>query len=123
MTQHSLPTDEMSRFTLNTKIDQLEKEADQMRQRLQELESKISLMKERKLPEYFDRSQAIAFLENQPFRGRYSEELDRAFTWDDTPQGHDHWREIAEGHAQLTDSDKIQIQDWIITSYIDEFGT
>lgn len=123
MTQHSLPTDEMSRFTLNTKIDQLEKEADQMRQRLQELESKIPKLKERKFPDWFNRVHAIAFLENQPFQGFYNEELVLAFTWDDTPQGHDYWSDIAKGDAQLTDADKIQIQEWIITSFIDEFGT
>lgn len=113
----------MARFALNTKIDQLEQEADQMRQKLQELEGKISKMKEKKLPDCFNRSHAIAVLENRPFPGRYNEDLDSAFAWDDTPQGHDHWRDIAEGHAQLTDADKIQIQQWIITSFIEEFGT
>lgn len=106
----------------NEKIEKLEQEADQMRQKLQELESKISKLKERTLPDCFNRVHAITFLENQPFQGLYNEELDLAFTWDDTPQGHDYWKAIADGDAELTDADKVQIQQWVIDSFIDEFG-
>jgi hypothetical protein len=47
--------------------------------------------------------------------GQY-EDIHRAFTWVNTPQGYGHWDAINEGNTQLTDAD-VQYLEWMLEEY------
>jgi len=92
---------------LETKVKELQEEIERLKQE----------EKEDKLPEGFDRDYALEFLKTY---SRY--DLTYTFTWSDTPQGDDYWRNISNS---LRDNPKyvvpdeviIQIQKWVILSY------
>jgi hypothetical protein len=74
------------------------------------------------LPCAFEREAAIDFLKKPN-----EDNLDDAFFWNTTPQGHDYWRDLSEDlrrgvKGPVPIEAKFQIQAWVIQSYIEEYG-
>jgi len=71
------------------------------------------------LPDEFVRCAALSFLCKPSY-----DTLDQAFIWSDTPQGHAYWQLIAYncGDQAVPDAAKLQIQEWVIRSYRNQYG-
>lgn len=99
---------------------------DALREKIRELQDAINQLEaaenpDKALPRVFRREHALKFLENPN-----ADSLDIAFSWGDTPQGEDYWGDI---HDSLNDPPEVipneaimQVQKWVITSYVTEFG-
>lgn len=95
-------------------LRELEAKAAEMRKALDDVNKQINSFKQ--LPEGFNRDAAIDSLKNPSW-----DNIDLAFIWNSTAQGHDHWEDIASV-GEMTLEDRCQIQEWIIMSYKQEFG-
>jgi hypothetical protein len=94
---------------LETKVKELQAEIERLKQEEQE----------EKLPNGFNRVNALKFLKT--YSGH---DLQRAFYWEDTPQGDDYWFNIydsLENNSKYVVPDKaiIQIQKWVILSFLE----
>lgn len=93
---------------LENQVKEIQKEIDRLKKEEQES----------KLPEDFSRERIISYL-NKPNRS----DLDCAFTWSTTPQGHDYWRSIAKLEPHKVPAFVIiQLQKWVIQSYQEQYG-
>ena len=98
---------------------------EQLEQQIKEIQKEIERLKRQqersKLPSYFNRTHAILFLENLS-----SDDLNVAFSVDDTPQGEDYWLkmidELDNPNYQVPLEAIIQIQSWVIESYKEQYG-
>ncbi len=95
------------------------KKSEELELQVKKLQKEIERLKrqEEGVPEMFERSSAIRYLED-----RDVEDLGVAFEWEGTTQGEKYWSDIYENQSQLSDADIIQIQEWIIRSYAQDFG-
>ena len=95
------------------------KKSEELELQVKELQKEIEKLKRQEdgVPKEFQRHVAIFYLKNRDF-----DDLGGAFLWEDTAQGENHWEDICDGLTQLSDADIIQIQEWIIRSYAQEFG-
>ena len=94
------------------------KKSQELELQVKELQKEIERLKRQEggIPNRFDRECALRYLEN-----RKVVDLGGAFEWEDTAQGAGYWGEIYDGGI-LCEADIIQIQEWIIRSYVEEFG-
>jgi hypothetical protein len=94
------------------------KKSQELELQVKELQKEIERLKrqEEGIPIRFDRECALRYLES-----RKDVDLGGAFDWEDTAQGQGYWGEIYDGGI-LSETDIIQIQGWIIRSYVQEFG-
>jgi hypothetical protein len=97
---------------LETKVKELQAEIERLKQE----------EKEDKLPNGFNRVNALEFLKTYS-----SYNLHKAFSWDDTPQGYEYWKNIYNSlsnnpnyNPKYVAPDKaiIQIQKWVILSFL-----
>jgi hypothetical protein len=99
------------------------KKYEELEIQIKELQEEVNRLKreekENKLPDCFNRKSVLSIL-NDPERNVYL--LESAFEWKDTPQGDSYWIEIYDGNEYLTSGDIIQLQQWVILSYQQEFG-
>ena len=95
------------------------KKSEELELQVKELQKEIEKLKRQEdgVPKEFQRHVAIFYLKN-----RDVDDLGGAFLWEDTAQGEEHWGNIYEGDALLSKDDIIQIQEWIIRSYVQDFG-
>jgi len=110
---------------LKTKVN-IQQEIRGLQERLDAL-NKLLAEKEAKdkLPELFDRRAALDFLEAPD-----ADNLDQAFRWISTPQGHDYWENVRnciedgdiEGSEDLDFEVVIAVQRWVIQSYKWQYG-
>lgn len=104
----------------SSKFDALKEKVKELQYAIDQLESAEN--PDKALPGNFNREHALEFLENPD-----SDSLDVAFTWADTPQGETYWVCIRESllddpSAKIPDEAIMQVQKWVITSYVTEFG-
>jgi len=94
------------------------KKSQELELQVKELQKEIEMLKrqEESVPNKFDRECALRYLGS-----RKAVDLGGAFEWEDTAQGQGYWEEIYDGGI-LCEADIIQIQEWIIRSYVQEFG-
>lgn len=93
------------------------KKSQELELQVKELQKEIEMLKrQEEIPTRFDRKLALRYLES-----RKVVDLVGAFDWEDTDQGVEYWGEIYVGGI-LSEADIIQIQEWIIRSYVQEFG-
>lgn len=100
---------------------------DALREKVREFQDAINQLEaaenpDKSLPRIFRREYALKFLENP---NSYS--LDLAFSWESTPQGEDYWGDIHDSlnddpPERIPDEAIMQVQKWVITSYMTEFG-
>ena len=94
------------------KYEQIENQIAELKKEVERLKNEEKKEEEKnKLPLLFSRTDVIGFLDGKHYR------LQRAFNWQTTPQGHNHWSHIFEGKKSLTNEDIIQLQKWVILSY------
>jgi hypothetical protein len=98
-----------------TRIAELEKQ-------LAELKAEAEAETYCDLPRAFEREAAIDFLKKPN-----EHNLDDAFVWNSTPQGHGYWQDMSLDLRRVEAwpvpiEAKLQIQAWIIQSYIEEYG-
>jgi hypothetical protein len=98
-----------------TRIADIEKQ-------LAELKAEAEAETYSELPRAFEREAAIDFLKKPN-----EDNLDNAFVWNSTPQGHDYWGDLSEDLRRVVNwpvpiEAKLQIQAWVIQSYIEEYG-
>jgi hypothetical protein len=92
---------------LETKVKELQEEIERLKQ-------------EEKLPNGFNRVNALEFLETY-----FCDNLPKAFSWGDTPQGYEYWRNIYNSSIRnnfecvVPDKAIIQIQKWGILSFLE----
>jgi hypothetical protein len=97
------------------KYEQLENQIAELKKEVERLKNEEKKEEEKdKLPLNFGRKDVIGFLNGKHNR------LQTAFTWNSTPQGHEHWKYIYMGMNPLTNEDIIQLQKWVILSYQQE---
>lgn len=104
----------------------VEQEIRDLQERLDALNKLLAEKKTKdKLPESFDRRAALEFLEAPDV-----DNIDQAFIWCGTPQGHDYWEDIQgciedcdiEGPEDLDPKVVIAVQRWVIQSYKEQYG-
>lgn len=98
-----------------------------LREKIKELQDALNQLEaaenpDKALPRIFRREHALKFLENPN-----SDSLDLAFSWESTPQGEDYWGDIHDSldddpPERVPDEAIMQVQRWVITSYVTEFG-
>lgn len=94
------------------------KKYQQLENKIKELQAEVErLKKEEKLPRLFDRELVMNFIQNP---NEYC--LKEAFVWDDTPQGVAFWEKVNESESVISDEALIQLQEWVIQSYHEDFG-
>lgn len=93
---------------LENRIAELQKEVDRLKKE----------EKENELPENFNREYTLKLLNGEV---NYSN-VNLAFIWKNTPQGHEYWHKLAFGEGEMSDQDIIQLQYWVIRSYRNEHG-
>lgn len=100
---------------------------DALREKIRELQDAINQLEaaenpDKALPRVFRREHALKILEKPN-----ADSLDIAFSWESTPQGEDYWSDIYESlnddpPERIPDEAIMQVQKWVITSYVTEFG-
>lgn len=106
-------------MNIKQEIRDLQERLDALNKLLAEKEAKT------KLPNMFDRRAALEFLEAPDVHN-----IDQAFIWSGTPQGHDYWEDIQdeihdhviEGPEDLDSKVVIAVQRWVIQSYKEQYG-
>jgi hypothetical protein len=95
------------------------KNYEKLEQKIKELQDEVNRLKREekmnKIPNDFDRNNAIKYLNT---RNQFA--LTDAFDWESTVKGYRYWEEVCGGE-DLCDEDIIQIQKWIIQSFIKEY--
>ena len=114
---------------MSTRYQELEQQIKTLQEEHQKQVQKLQVQVERlkkeeqesKLPEEFNRGCVINFLKN-PNR----DDLDCAFKWRLTPQGHDYWCYIyhclCNPRYKVPEKAIIQLQKWVIQSYQKQYG-
>jgi hypothetical protein len=106
------------------KYQELESKVQTLYAGIGELQKEIERLKQKeesdKLPNNFDRDEAIAFLTE--FKYHY---LDNSFEWDSTPQGDRYWDSIYRSlyeypNYKVPEEAIAQIQNWVIISFQQE---
>ena len=94
------------------------KKSQELELQVKKLQKEIEILKqqEESVPNGFDRECALQYLESRDVT-----HLGGAFEWEDTAQGRGYWEQIYDGGI-LCEADIIQIQEWVIRSYVQEFG-
>lgn len=102
---------------LGLSIKRMQKELTKLQDKLEQL-SKAE-KEETALPEEFEREHVLEFLRNPNY-----DSLNKGFRWISTPQGLDHWREVADDSDRdgfgLELEDRVQLQEWVIASFLQE---
>lgn len=114
---------------LEQKAQEMQKTLEALNAQVEETKLRESLEKRKescKLPEFFNRRNAIRFLED-PF----TEYIDNAFDWRSTPQGFLYWKRISgdvwwanqySKEYKIPEVVRNQIMVWVIESYKQDFG-
>ena len=66
--------------------------------------------------EFLDKINVNVVCIQSAIKGRV-EDLDNAFTWSHTPQGHHYWKATCYGEKPLTKADKELLQSWVDAYY------
>lgn len=106
-------------MNIQQEIRDLQERLDALNKLLAERETKNIL------PTGFNRHAALEFLEAPDV-----DNLDQAFVWGSTPQGHNYWAGIRdcmkdrdiEGSEDLSFEVVIAVQRWVIQSYKEQYG-
>ena len=111
---------------MSTRYQELEQQIktlqEEHQKQVQKLQAQVERLKKEeqdsKLPECFNREPVISYLNKQNYTN-----LNCAFIWSSTPQGHDYWCSISrlEPH-KVPDEAIIQLQKWVIQSYQQQYG-
>lgn len=104
---------------LQTEIKELKALREKEDAKIKELQNEVDRLKKEeeknKLPKGFDRKRALHCIKTQ-----YRHDL--AFLdWRSTPQGLDYWADIYHNRAPFTNAAIMQLQEWVIMSYQQEF--
>lgn len=99
------------------------KKYEELENKVKELQEEIERLKKKEqnsfIPEGFDLKLVLKILNGtEPLSRLYS-----AFEFNSTEQGYEYWAAIAECFNQLYDCDIIQLQEWVIRSYQQEFDS
>jgi hypothetical protein len=98
-----------------TKYEQLEQQIKELQNEVDRLKKEEEEEKKNKLPKNFNRKAALHCIKTQ-----YRHHL--AFLdWRSTPQGLDYWSDIYHNRAPFTNAAIMQLQEWVIMSYQQEF--
>ena len=97
------------------KYEQLEQQIKDIQNEVDRLKKEEEEEEKNKLPKNFNRERALRCIKTQ-------NRLDLAFLdWRSTPQGIDYWADIYHNRAPFTNAAIMQLQEWVIMSYQQEY--